>query len=62
MSNMSYCRFENTLTDLRDCHENINEPVSSDEESQARLRLIQVCQDIVDEAEEEFGSSLHDLR
>jgi len=25
MSNMSYCRFENTLADLRDCYENLDD-------------------------------------
>ena len=47
--NMSYCRFQNTLKDLRDCHDNINEEVSSDEEEYARKKLVELCQVIVDE-------------
>jgi len=51
MSNMSYCRFRNTLTDLYDCRENINDPHISEDELPARNRLIKVCQDIVDQAD-----------
>ena len=42
MSNMSYCKFENTLNDLRDCVETISEEQYSEkgrasrEEKQAR--------------------------
>ena len=46
MSNMSYCRFENTLPDLRDCYENMDDDDLSLRESKARLNLIKVCQDI----------------
>jgi hypothetical protein len=28
MANMSYCRFENTARDFRDCVDNINDPTS----------------------------------
>jgi hypothetical protein len=31
MSNMSYCRFENTLGDLRDCHEQLKAMDGGDE-------------------------------
>uniref|UniRef100_C5CJL4 Uncharacterized protein n=1 Tax=Variovorax paradoxus (strain S110) TaxID=543728 RepID=C5CJL4_VARPS len=55
MSNMSYCRFRNTLSDLRDCYENLDEAVSSDEESAARRRLIELCCDIFDEFGHEVG-------
>ena len=55
MGNMSYCRFENTLGDLRDCYDNWeamdqreeDDPPSS-EELNARTRLKELCQDIVD--------------
>lgn len=46
MSNLSYCRFENTLADLEDCKDNIDEKPSSQSEKTARLRLIQTCVDI----------------
>ena len=53
MSNMSYCRFENTLKDLRDCQENIGEGDLSEDEKRARKKLIEVCKQIVDETEGE---------
>jgi len=46
MSNMSYCRFENTVSDLRDCYENLDE-VTSFSEAQARERLIKLAISIV---------------
>jgi len=55
MSNMSYCRFRNTLADLRDCYDNLDEDVRSDEESGARRRLIELCCGIFDEFGHEVG-------
>jgi hypothetical protein len=46
MSNMSYCRFHNTLQDLRDCYEAWDED-KSPEEKKAQARLLKLCQDIV---------------
>lgn len=46
--NMSYCRFQNTLKDLRDCEENITDKLCG-EEFRARNKLIEVCQNIIDE-------------
>lgn len=43
MSNMSYCRFRNTLEDLRDCYNHIDEGDLSEEEQRARDRLIKLC-------------------
>lgn len=41
---MSYCRFENTLADLRDCAENIDEQLELDgTEDKARVQLIKQC-------------------
>ena len=48
MSNMSYCRFQNTVSDLRDCSENMDDQLSDDEEK-ARIRLIKLCVDIADD-------------
>ena len=59
MSNMSYCRFRNTLTDLYDCYEHWDENDDGElslkkEEVAARRRLLKLCQQIVsDYAEEE---------
>jgi SepF-like predicted cell division protein (DUF552 family) len=57
MSNMSYCRFRNTLSDLRDCGdalEDIDGDLSelSEEEADAAKRLIEMCRQIA----EDFGA------
>lgn len=49
MSNMSYCRFQNTLHDLRDCNNNILEEDLSPEENEARAMLIKVALDMLDQ-------------
>lgn len=53
MSNMSYCRFRNTLTDLRDCQDALWDDVGelSLEEKRAAKRLIEICQEIAESAE-----------
>ena len=49
--NMSYCRFQNTVTDLADCLRALEEidydltKLSADEEQAAR-RLTEICQEI----------------
>ena len=49
--NMSYCRFQNTVLDLADCMDALEEinydltKLSADEEQAAR-RLIEICQEI----------------
>lgn len=49
--NMSYCRFQNTVIDLADCMDALQEidydptKLSADEEQAAR-RLIEICQEI----------------
>ena len=50
MSNMSYCRFENTKRDLEDCAAHIHDDDLSDSEQRARDQLIQLCREIVDKA------------
>ena len=52
MGNMSYCRFENTLEDLRDCFANLDDDLSKKkDEARARIALVKVCQRIVDNAD-----------
>ena len=51
MANMSYCRFENTLHDLRDCYNNMDDSDLSDSEKQAKESLIDLCKDIAKENE-----------
>lgn len=58
MSNMSYCRFENTLQDLRDCNDHLSDVDSPDNEmseyeQKARKRLIRLCHEIAKNYETE---------
>lgn len=48
MANMSYCRFQNTLRDLRDCYENWpnDEKDLSEGERKAKNRLLKLCKEI----------------
>lgn len=52
MSNMSYCRFQNTLRDLEDCYDNMDEDLSPEEQA-AKERLIQLCKEIAEEHQDE---------
>lgn len=55
MGNMAYCRFQNTLADLNECTDFI-EDTASPEEEKAKLKLIRLCKSIA----EEFGFMLED--
>jgi hypothetical protein len=51
MANMSYCRFHNTLSDLRDCRDALSEMDDwekelSPEEAKAAHRLFTLCREI----------------
>lgn len=56
MSNMSYCRFQNTLADLRDCYEAWDSGELSLDEEKARARLLKLCKDIAGD----FGNMVED--
>lgn len=50
MANMSYCRFNNTLGDLRDCEQHMTDNLSAspradgyDSEHSKRTRLLELC-------------------
>ena len=47
MANMAYCRFQNTVSDLRDCADHMDDKLS-EEEQEARHRLIGICVEIAD--------------
>lgn len=47
MSNMSYCRWENTLSDLEDCVESFHEGVANRDEAHARLRMMAVAEELL---------------
>lgn len=50
MANMSYCRFTNTVADLRDCYDNMEDPDGlSKPEAEARRRLIKLAKRIADD-------------
>lgn len=49
MSNMSYCRFENTAKDLADCIEHIGDNLSEPEDA-ARERILTMAIEIVEQS------------
>jgi hypothetical protein len=57
MGNMSYCRFENTLKDLRDCYKDMTGGTRfdelSEEEQVYRNQLVALCKTIADNFDEE---------
>lgn len=58
MANMSYCRFQNTVSDLRDCDDNRNDSDLSYNEAMARSRLIKLCVQIADDYRDELDEPL----
>jgi hypothetical protein len=53
---MSYCRFENTYYDLKDCLENLDEADDlSESEARYRLKLIKMCVSIAADYAWEVG-------
>jgi hypothetical protein len=50
MANGAHCRFQNALHDLRDCHEHLGADLSEGE-ARARTKLLELCQDILADAE-----------
>jgi len=54
MANMSYCRFENTLSDLEDCYFHMDEVDDLNErEIKARVKLIKLCRNIASDYEDD---------
>lgn len=56
MGNMSYCRFQNTLSDLQDCYDALAETADvqaslSADEYEAFLRLVKLCANIAGDYE-----------
>ena len=47
--NMSYCRFQTTLSDLLDCIDHMQDDDLSREEQRARARLLQECVELTDQ-------------
>ena len=44
---MSYCRWENTLSDLEDCVESFHEGVANRDEASARQRMMAVAEELL---------------
>ncbi len=58
MSNMSYCRFQNTVPDLRDCYDALCEGNWQDlsyEEMRACAALVRLCNEIASDFGDEMG-------
>lgn len=58
MANMSYCRFENTLSDLKDCFDNIEYEAENERDERARKKMILFLleqADVIEELVEEVG-------
>jgi len=47
MTNMSYCRFQNTARDLADCADNLDANDLSNDERRARIELVVTAMDIL---------------
>lgn len=47
MANMGYVRFQNTLVDLEDCYEHMDDKLDG-AERKAHFRLVQLCTTIAD--------------
>ena len=52
---MSYCRFENTASDVQDIIENWDEGVSSKDEARARKELVDLAEQIIALYEQDRG-------
>ena len=53
---MSYCKFQNTLGDLADCRDSMEDADLSESELKARRRMIRMCKEIADD----FAHELED--
>jgi len=52
---MGYCRFENTLRELRECYDHLDDELR-DMEAKSRRRLIELCSLIASEyKDDEYG-------
>lgn len=71
MPNMSYCRFENTFSDLEDCSEALNKIYEGDgeykklklsaSEKKYAVKLVMLCAEIVDRVKETLNFDATDF-
>ena len=52
---MSYCRYENTLKDLRDCYDHMDEPIANEREERARDELVALCNLLASDYDDSYG-------
>ena len=48
MGNMSYCRFENTLADMRDCLDALENGLDAEELSSYEISALRIFADVAD--------------
>ena len=55
MANMSYCRFENTYRDLRDCYEAMGNGTDDLSETEKKYfeKLVKLCKEVADDFQED---------
>ena len=46
---MSYCRFENTMIDLKDCLHHINQEAENDRDESARQEMLELFKEIFED-------------
>ena len=49
MGNMSYCRFENTMNDLRDCLRHIDQEAENDRDESERQEMLELFREICED-------------
>ena len=49
MGNMAYCRFENTVKDMQDCIDHLDEQINSTVEERARDKFVKLCHTVVED-------------
>jgi len=58
MANMPHCRFSNTITDLQDCYDHIDDDLRSDAEIRSYARLVKLCRQIAAMFDDEANDAL----
>ena len=61
MPNMSYCRFQNTLSDLWECFEALNEENLEDlstEERRSAQEMLLLCEQFLEEHQEKLNENI----
>lgn len=50
--NMSYCRFHNTVTDMKDCIDYVWDMDLSEDENKKRIKFIELCREVAEQFED----------